>query len=60
MSGDSDLIGIPVLLGTILAILVVFAPFFFVGPVLGIVLLILAVTLGIGVVVRGIQRNEMG
>jgi len=59
MSSDSDLIGIPVVLGTILAILVVFAAFFFIGPVVGIILLILAVALGIAVVVRVIQQNEL-
>ena len=59
MSSDSDLIGIPVVLGTILAILVVFGAFFFIGPVVGIILLILAVALGIAVVVRVIQQNEL-
>jgi hypothetical protein len=37
MSSDSDLIGIPVALGAIVAILAVFAAFFFIGPITGIV-----------------------
>jgi hypothetical protein len=59
MRGDSDLVGIPVVLGTIIAILAVFAAFFFIGPVVGIVLLIAAVALGALIVVRVIRENEI-
>jgi surface polysaccharide O-acyltransferase-like enzyme len=59
VSGDSDLIGTPVVLGAIIAILAVFAVFFFVGPVLGIVLLIAVVLAAVLLVVRVIQRNEL-
>jgi hypothetical protein len=40
MTGDSDLAGVYLTLGVILAFLGVLAAFFFVGPILGIVLLI--------------------
>ena len=40
MSGDSDLIGIPVTLGAIVAILAVFVAFFFIGPITGKVVLL--------------------
>ena len=59
MSGDSDLIGVPVALGAILAFLGVLAAFFFVGPVLGIVLLIALVILSILLVVRVVRANEL-
>ncbi len=59
MRGDSDLIGIPVALGAILAFLGVLAAFFFVGPVLGIVLLIALVILAIVLVVRVVRANEL-
>ena len=59
MAGDSDLIGIPVALGAILAFLGVLAAFFFVGPVLGIVLLIALVILAIVLVVRVVRANEL-
>jgi hypothetical protein len=48
MSADSDLIGIPVVLGAIVAFLAVLAAFFFIGPVFGILL-----------VVRVIKANEI-
>lgn len=59
MAGDSDLIGIPVVLGAILAFLGVLAAFFFVGPVLGVVLLLALVILAIVLVVRVIKANEL-
>lgn len=59
MSGDSDLIGVPVAAGAILAFLGVLAAFFFVGPVLGIVLLIGLVILAIFLVVRVVRANEL-
>lgn len=59
MSGDSDLIGIPVALGAILAFLGVLFAFFFVGPILGVVLLIALVILAIVLVVRVIRANEV-
>jgi hypothetical protein len=59
VGGDSDLIGIPVALGAILAFLGVLAAFFFVGPILGVVLLIVLVILAIVLVVRVIRANEL-
>ena len=59
MSGDSDLIGIPVALGAIVAILAVFAAFFFIGPVTGIVVLLAVVVLAGVLLVRLIRANEM-
>jgi hypothetical protein len=59
MTGGSDLIGVPVTLGAILAFLGVLAAFFFVGPILGIVLLIALVVLAIVLVVRVIRANEL-
>jgi hypothetical protein len=59
MTGGSDLIGIGVTLGVILAILGVLAAFFFVGPILGVVLLIALVVLAMVLVVRVIRANEL-
>lgn len=59
MAGDSDLIGIPVALGAILAFLGVLAAFFFVGPILGVILLLGFVIVAIVLVVRVIKANEM-
>ena len=59
MSGDSDLIGIPVALGAIVAILAVFAAFFFIGPVTGIIVLLAVVVIAGVLLVRLIRANEM-
>ncbi|HEX3243562.1 MAG TPA: hypothetical protein VHQ97_10840 [Solirubrobacterales bacterium] len=59
MSGDSDLIGIPVVLGAIIAVLAIFAAFFFIGPVTGIVVLLVVVVLAGALLVRLIRANEM-
>jgi multisubunit Na+/H+ antiporter MnhE subunit len=59
VSGDSDLIAIPVVLGAIIAILAVFAAFFFVGAVTGIVVLLAVVVLAGVLLVRLIRANEM-
>ena len=59
MTGDSDLIGIPVVLGAALSFLGVLAAFFFVGAILGVVLLIGLVILAIVLVVRVIRANEL-
>ena len=58
MTGDSDLTGVTLTLGAILAFLGVLAAFFFVGPS-GVVLLIAAVILAIVLLVRGIKANEL-
>ena len=59
VSGDSDLIGIPVALGAIVAILAVFAAFFFIGPVTGIIVLLAVVVIAGVLLVRLIRANEM-
>ena len=59
MIGDSDLAGVYLTHGVILAFLGVLAAFFFVGPVVGIVLLIAAVILAIVLLVRWIKANEL-
>ena len=59
MSGDSDLIGIPVALGAIVAILAVFVAFFFIGAVAGVVVLLAVVILASVLLVRLIRANEM-
>jgi multisubunit Na+/H+ antiporter MnhE subunit len=59
VSGDSDLIAIPVVLGAIIAILAVFAAFFFVGAVTGIIVLLAVVVLAGVLLVRLIRANEM-
>ncbi len=59
MSSDSDLIGIPVTLGAIVAILAVFAAFFFIGPVTGIIVLLAVVVLAGVLLVRWIRASEM-
>jgi len=59
MSSDSDLIGVPVALGAIIAILLVFAAFFFVGPVTGVIVLLAVVVLALVLLVRWIRANEL-
>jgi hypothetical protein len=59
MSSDSDLIGIPVTLGGILAILVVFGAFFFIGAVTGLIVLFVVLVLGAWLLVRWIRANEV-
>ena len=59
MRQDSDLMGIPVAGGVILGLLAVFAAYFFIGPVVGTVLLIAMVVLAIVLVVRVIRENEI-
>jgi multisubunit Na+/H+ antiporter MnhG subunit len=59
MGGDSDLVGIPVALGAIVAILAVFVAFFFIGPVAGIVVLLAVVVIAGVLLVRLIRANEM-
>ena len=59
MSGDSDLIGIPVALGAIVAILAVFVAFFFIGAVAGVVVLLAVVVIAGVLLVRLIRANEM-
>jgi hypothetical protein len=59
VSSDSDLIGIPVALGAILAILVMFGAFFFIGVVTGLIVLIVVVLLAVLLLVRWIQANEL-
>ena len=59
MSSDSDLIGIPVALGAILAILLVFGAFFFIGAVTGLIVLFVVVLLALFLLVRWIRANEL-
>jgi hypothetical protein len=59
MSFDSDLIGIPVALGAIVAILAVFVAFFFIGPVTGIIVLVAVVGLAGVLLVGVIRANEL-
>jgi hypothetical protein len=59
MSSDSDLIGIPVVLGAIVAILIVFGSFFFIGAVTGIVVLLAVVVLATVLLIRWIRANEL-
>jgi len=59
VSGDSDLIAIPVVLGVILAVLGVFAAFFFIGAITGVVVLLAVVVLAAVLVVRLIRANEI-
>jgi hypothetical protein len=59
VSSDSDLIGIPVALGAILAILVMFGAFFFIGVVTGLIVLFVVVLLAVLLLVRWIQANEL-
>jgi hypothetical protein len=59
VSSDSDLIGIPVALGAILAILVVFGAFFLIGAVTGLIVLFVVVLLAVSLLVRWIQANEL-
>jgi hypothetical protein len=56
---DSDLIGIPVVLGAILAFLAILVAFFFIGPVVGIIVLIAVVALAVLLVVWFIRANEL-
>jgi hypothetical protein len=59
MSRDSDLIGIPVVLGAILAFLAILVAFFFIGPVVGIIVVLAVVALAAFLVVRFIRANEL-
>jgi hypothetical protein len=59
MNRDSDLIGIPVAGGVILALLAVFCAYFFIGAVVGTILLLAMVVLGVVLVVRVIKANEL-
>ena len=59
MSSDSDLIGIPVVLGAILAILIVFCAFFFIGAITGMIVLLAVVILTVVFLVRWIRANEL-
>jgi hypothetical protein len=59
MSSNSDLIGVPVALGAIVAILAVFGAFFFIGPITGIVVLLAVVVLAGVLLVRLIKANEL-
>ena len=59
MTSDSDLIGIPVALGAIVAVLAVFVAFFFIGPVVGVVVLLAVVVLALFLLVRVIRANEL-
>ena len=59
MQRDSDLAVIPLILVLILAVLVVFAAYFFVGPVLGTILLIGLLIVGIWAGARFIARNDL-
>jgi hypothetical protein len=59
MSSDSDLIGIPVALGAILGILLVFGAFFFIGAVTGLIVLFVVVLLALFFLVRWIRANEL-
>ena len=59
MSSDSDLIGIKVAGGLILAIMAVLVAYFFIGAVVGTLLLLALVVLSIVLIVRVIRRNEI-
>ena len=59
MTSDSDLIGIPVALGAIVAVLAVFVAFFFIGPLVGVVVLLAVVVLALFLLVRVIRANEL-
>lgn len=56
---DSDLAVIPLIFVLILAVLVVFAAYFFVGAVLGTILLIALIIAGIVAAARFIGKNEL-
>lgn len=58
-AGPSDLIGLRLTLYLGVAILVVLAAFFFIGPVAGIIVLLAAVALGIAGVVAAIRRADV-
>jgi hypothetical protein len=55
---DSDLIGIPVVLGTLLAVVAVVAAFFFIGPVVGLIVLFVFLVFGGWSLIRLIGANE--
>jgi len=56
---DSDLAFLPLIVILILAVLVVFAAYFFVGAVLGTILLIALLVVGIWAGARFIAKNEL-
>jgi hypothetical protein len=59
VSSYSDLVGVPLALGAILAVLVVFAAFFFVGVVTGLIVLFAVLILAVALLVRWIRANEV-
>ena len=60
MKPDSDLAVTPLVVALILAVLAVFSAFFFVGAVVGILVLIALVGLGIATAAQWIGRNDLG
>jgi hypothetical protein len=60
MNRDSDLIAIPFILGIFAAVIVVAAGFFLVGPVVGLVLLLVSLVLVGYVAYRGLQGGPDG
>ncbi len=58
-TAPSDLIGVRLTLGVGIAIVVVLAAFFFVGPVAGIVVLLAAAAIAITAAVAAIRRAEV-
>lgn len=59
-AGPSDLIGLRLTLYLVAAMLAVLAAFFFIGPVVGIIVLLGAVLLGILGVAAAVRRAEVG
>ena len=56
----SDLIGIEVTLAVAVAFLAILGAFFFIGPVVGIIVLLVVVAIGITALVVAIRRAEEG
>jgi len=56
---DSDLIGIPVVLGVALAFLAALAAFVLIGPMVGLLVVIAAVVIGLLISFREIRRAEI-
>ena len=59
MKRDSDLIALPLVAGAAIALLAILVAFFFVGPVVGIIVLLAAVVLGIALLARAIRANTV-
>jgi hypothetical protein len=59
MKRDSDLVALPAVAGTILVLLAIFVCFFFIGPVVGIIVLVAAIVLGIALFARVLSKNEV-